>query len=509
MPFKNHATDLNSPVLLRSPHTVYQQTLVDTVTSTQHTRPTPHHHQTLYISNTMADPRPYSTGEIIDHPAFENYEASLLLSEPFAAIQAAEPEHTTPELWEQLITNNDTFPIRPNDRFLVHEPDLVLEDGPDEDPLENGDEHGSDDGVGYNIEIDEMLEIRRENHRHELIQAGFEPEPRVRSYRIAPDMFAGTSLEVPDFSSYSDSYPQQCRAQRAEELEFQGVTSEAFHEMLEEQRSERERIRELEFDLEGCERRLAFEKSKIPAVKAKIQSLADEWCAKDATAYSKFEKHMVNASKCSDAPNRIFQIALWYTKGVPAKLRKAVRELTQRELIVSAYTLDCKKISAEMESEDAWFSPRHLFPDDEFWNMAAQEQTGLNLFFGDDFDHYLSNGFSDCRAPKGRGGEALAQHVMANLETRKIRLEHSINLDEDHEDFEKDKATTKALGASLARFIYKAQEVVGSEMEKLLRDDRDRSPSSQPRPDYQALVDVGNELVNAYGWIDQTITASG
>jgi hypothetical protein len=323
-------------------------------------------------------------------------------------------------------------------------------------------------------------------------------------------MFTGTSLEVPDFSSYRYSYPQPCRAQRAEELEFPGLTYEAFQEMLEEQRSERERIRELEFDLEGCERRLAFEKSKIPAVKAKIQSLADEWCAKDATAYAKFEKHMVNASKCSDAPNRIFQIALWYTKGVPAKLRKAFRELTQRELIVSAYTLDCKKISAEMECEGgAWHSPRHLFLVDEFWNMAAQEQTGLNLFFGDDFGYYLSNGFSDYTAPKGRGGAALAQHTMANLETRKIRLEHSINLDEDHEDFEKDKATTKALGASLARFISKAQEVVGSEMEKLLRDDRDRSPSSQPRPDYQALVDVGNELFNAKGWIDQTITASG
>ncbi|GAB7333702.1 hypothetical protein MBLNU13_g05244t1 [Cladosporium sp. NU13] len=383
----------------------------------------------------MADPRPRPDGEIIDHPAFENFEALQLFSEPFAALQARDPEYSTPELWEQLITGWDVFPNVLNDRFLVHEPNLVLENGPDEDPLEVEDGHVSDEGLQCDLEIDDMLQIRRENHCHNLIAAGFRPERSVRNYKISPDMFAGTSLEVPELLNSGDSGPPQCRAQRAEELSFRGLTPEAFQELIEEAKSERERTQELELDLEGCEHRLQFEKSKLVGLKARILNLAVEWRKKDAQAYSKWERHLSNAHNASESPCRIFQIAFWYTKGdVPDKLWDAVRDLAQRELI----------------------------------------------------------------APEGKGGAALAQHIMANLETRRIRCEHSINLNEKDEDFKKDKATTTALRVSFSKFITKAQKMVEGEVYKLLGDDPSLpTPNSQPWADHQALVDVEKALFAA------------
>lgn len=314
-------------------------------------------------------------------------------------------------------------------------------------------------------------------------------------------MFAGTSLEVPELLNSGDSGPPQCRAQRAEQLSFRGLNPEAFQELIEEAKSERERTQELELDLEGCEHRLQFEKSKLVGLKARILYFAVEWRKKDAQAYSKWERHLSNAHNASESPCRIFQIALWYTKGdVPDKLWDVVRDLAQRELIVSAYTLDCKKVLAELGDieEGACYCSDHIFPNDTYWNQAAQRKTGRALYFGDDFAYNLPNGFSDYRAPEGKGGAALAQHIMANLETRRIRCEHSINLNEKDEDFKKDKATTTALRASFSKFITKAQKMVEGEVYKLLGDDPSLPmPNSQPWANHQALLDVKKALFAA------------
>lgn len=452
----------------------------------------------------MANPRPRSTGEIIDHPAFENYETLQRLSEPFTAILAAEPEFTAPELWEQLITGDDVFDNVPNDRFLVHEPDLVLEDGPDEDPLENQDGYVSDEGSESDLEIDAMLEHRREHHRHILISHGFEPEPSSIVFARSADLFAGTSLEAPEPLPSAEDGPEQCcRAQRAEELTFRGLTPGALQEFIEEERSEHERIHELELDLEGCERRFQSQKSQLPGVKARVLDLAEEWRVKDAQAYAKWHRHFVSANNASESPCRIFQMLIFYTQGVPDDLFEAVRELAGRELVVSAYDLDCKRVLADLGDieEDACYCSDHIFPNDDYWNHAAERKTGLALYFGNDYEHDLPNGFGDYLS-QGREGVALAQHIMANIETRRICVEHSVNLDERDEDFESDQTTTAALRAKFFNFTVNAQKVVNKELHKLLGDD---FVSSNPGPeeteqssaDVKALKDVKKALANA------------
>ena len=448
----------------------------------------------------MADPRPRPTGEIIDHPAFENYETQQRLSEPFTAIMAAEPAFTVPELWQQLITGDDFFDNVPNDRFLVHEPDLVLADGPDEDPLEIQDGYVSDEGSESDFEIDAMLELRREHHRHMLISHGFEPEPSLIPFARSADLFVGTSLEAPELLPSAEDGPEQCcRAQRAEELTFRGLTPQAFREMVAEARSERETTQELELDLEGCERRFQSQKSMLPGVKARVLNLAEEWRAKDFQAYSKWHRHFVSANNASESPCRVFQMLLFYTRDVPNDLFEAVEELAEQELIVSAYDLDCKRILADLGDieEDACYCSDHIFPDDYYWNHAAERKTGLALFFGKDYEHDLPNGFGDYLA-QGREGVALAQHIMANIETRRVRVEHSVNLDEKDADFESDQATTTALRAKFHNFTVNAQKAVNIELDKLLGDDDVPSnPGPEKMADVQALKDVEEALSHA------------
>lgn len=170
---------------------------------------------------------------------------------------------------------------------------------------------------------------------------------------------------------------------------------------------------------------------------------------------------------------------------------------------MNAYDLDCKRILADLGDieEDACYCSDHIFPNDNYWNHAGERKTGLPLYFGEDYEHDLPNGFGDYLA-QGREGVALTQHIAANIETRRIRVEHSVNLDEKHEDFESDQATTTALRAKFFNFTVNAQKMVNTELHKLIGDDPvviKPGPEGfeQSLADVQALKDVEKALTNA------------
>lgn len=169
--------------------------------------------------------------------------------------------------------------------------------------------------------------------------------------------------------------------------------------------------------------------------------------------------------------------------------------------MTSAYTLRSKKLrlklvydGAEHEVPCCW---KHTFDDDETWQSAVNNQFPRlqheqTLYFGDDYIYDLPNGFSDYAAPlpEGKLGVALTQHIMANLETRKIRVKHEGNA-----------AKRRIVVASFSKFIDKAQKVLDDEVHKLLGEDSPSDSPAEALPQlwaaYHAFADVQKALFDA------------
>ena len=441
----------------------------------------------------MADNyRSRPVGDVIDHPALENYEATQLLGESFAAFQAR--GYTTGALLEQLTTGCDVFCNAPNDRFIVHERDLVLEEGPSEDPLENDDGYVSDEGLIFDLDIDEVLEMRQEDRRENLIIDGFELGPSdIPPPEMEPsvDLFAATSLAVPEL--VRSEPPPMCRAERAEEICFRGLTSEAFESMFDAERAERERIQRLESSFDRTSEILAAKRLELSHLKKSLQILANGFCAEDPAAYAKWQTHIVNAQKSarSHSQSRAWIVAMWFRKGLPRVLWRAVRDLASCELSISANSLRLRRVKAKLnyDNVEAPCCLFHTYCDDETFHEALTKQfRGKDLYFGDEYPYDVPNGFSDYLAPEGKEGQgaSLAQHIMASLETRKIRVEHEPN-----------EAKRTALISSYLKFLDKAREATDVEVNRLGEEDAERPrPDTPPRfsADSEALIVVQRAL---------------
>jgi len=434
----------------------------------------------------MADNhRSRPVGSIMDHPAFGNYEFHQRLSEPFSALQAFHPEFSTEEIWEQLITGSDMFPSAPNDRFLCHEHDITLEED-SEDPLElQYHRTGSIDLM--DLDTDEIFQIRNERRRENQVARGFQPEPAVVPSRPTEDLFANTSLDEPEFVSSEE--PSECRASRAEDIQFVGLTAARFEDMLDEQNFERDRVMMFEARLEEELAELASNKLENPGLKAKVVAFADAWYVKDPEAHGKWQSFIFNAHKCSDTPSRIWSIAGLYHRGVPTELCTAVRDLCSNELITSDLALRVKQIQKELDYDGVQVpcSNRRMLDDDDTWNVGVSNiYPDQDVFFGDDYNLDIPNGISDLQAPEGKSGAALAQFIMANLETRKIIVQQGQNEDR-----------RKGLKICFEKFLNKAIEMALLEFVELRGDHRTTPVPEDKRADIGALAHAHHALEDA------------
>lgn len=334
----------------------------------------------------------------------------------------------------------------------------------------------------------EQTQISREQRQRRLFEAGFDPDADQRTPwdNIVGDPsilnpFQGTCLEEPDIVSDAPSSlaAERCRQNSEEEVDYSELATAWIQgriESLEEETSKREKEEGLMDSLDRVSRILVANQRQIPALNSRFLALATDFRAKDEPTYKKWEVHIANATKSSQAACRVWSIALWFQK-VPRELWGAVRDLAVCHLTISGYTLRLKKLRMKLEYDGAedevpccW---DHTFDDDETWQSAVNNQfpgRQRTLYFGDDYTHDLPNGFSDYRAPlpEGKSGVALAQHIMANLETRKIRVEHEGNA-----------AKRTAVISGCSKFIDKVQNIIDLEVDKLLGEDSPKNPPAK------------------------------
>lgn len=452
----------------------------------------------------MANFPQYDMASIIDHPALSGFGEFLQQEREAEAISRSS-----------------------NDRFLSHEHDITLQPG-SHDPAEFEARHQR----RYEARTRRLglmeAQMRTEHRQRRLFEAGFNPDPvpegpyddvrgieqgrRINLRRWGPSSAAleGSCLADPEPLSAEPPRPiAPCRSQLAEQADFSELTIDWLHERfdwLQEEAEERERIKELNDDIDDHLETLADRKRDIPDIKERIQAAADAWHARDPSAFAPWMDHASKANKSSKSQIRIWQTVLFYTQDVPDDLMEAVRDLARVEMRCARsdlrYRQKCAQL-AELEGEEDEEGPclclQHLLLDDETFSVAAHKMTGLIMDFGDDYDYDLPNGFGDYQAD-GKSGAALVEHIKANLETRNIKLLHSINLDENDEGFEEAKATTTTLRACLLKFISKAEKAADEAEEKLIQADISVPESKKSRRflrECGALQDAKEALADA------------
>lgn len=211
----------------------------------------------------MADnyPRPDDVASILEHPALDGL--GDFLHEVHEAESIAR------------FTEN---------RFMGHERDIALQ-------IDNVDPG----------EIEAIRQRRYEAYcqRYDMREAQRRTFHRQRRGRSA---YENTSLDdtAPELASARP--PRQCRSHGTEQIDLSELVSDFIEnrlELLQEEAEQREVERKAEADLDRIFDILAAKRREIPALKMRIQTLAEEFRAKDEKTFRAFESHVFNAHKCS------------------------------------------------------------------------------------------------------------------------------------------------------------------------------------------------------------------
>jgi hypothetical protein len=359
---------------------------------------------------------------------------------------------------------------------MGHEPDIALQ-------IDNVDPG----------EIEAIRQRRYEAYcqRYDMREAQRRTFHRQRRGRSA---YENTSLDdtAPELAFARP--PRQCRSHGTEQIDLSDLVSDFIEnrlELLQEEAEQREVEKKAEADLDRIFDILAAKRREIPALKMRIQTLAEEFRAKDKKTFRAFESHILNARKCSQSQARIWSIALFFKKGLPKELWRAVADLAACELTISTYTLTFKRIQVNKLDTDGISGVPccryHTFCNDDTWQSAVKNKfPQQNIIFGDDHEHNLPNGFSDYQADQDVNTiEKLAEHMTASLETRIVRIEH-----------EADSAKRTALTACFSKFTIKAQKIVDDKLHQLLGGDivPKEDELEQALADNQALFDIRKAL---------------
>jgi hypothetical protein len=434
----------------------------------------------------MADnyPRPYDVASILDHPALSGLDEYL-----------------------QEVHEVDSISHFYETRFIGHERDITLQPGSiDSDELEAMNQRQHEARCQRSDMV--QAQLRREARQRRLYENGFDPDATgesawddlegiVHLHRQSRgrSAYENTSLDdtAPELASTG---PPQCRSQGAEQLDYTELVADFIEdrlELLQEESEQREVEKKAEADLDRIVDILAAKRLEIPAWKMRIQTLADDFCAKDEKSFRAFESHLINAHKCSKSQGRIWSIGMMFRKDLPRELWRAVADLAACELTISTYTLTFKRIQVnklDTHGVAILCCSYHTFCNDETWQSAVKNRfLQQNIYFGDDYQHDLPNGFSDYQAPpEADSVQKLAEHMMASLETRKLCCEHGST-----------PAKRSALRASFSKFTIKAQKIVDDELHKLLGGYFVPRPGelSQALADNQALVDIQKAIRTA------------
>lgn len=278
----------------------------------------------------MANFPQYDMASIIDHPVLSGLSKFLQQEREAEAISRSS-----------------------NDRFLSHQSDIALQPG-SHDPAEFEARHQRQ--YEARVRRFDLMEAQRrtEARQRRVLQAGFNPDPvregpydnvraiaqgeRIALRRWGPSSAAleGSCLAEPDPVSAEPPRPiTPCRSQLAEQADLSELAIDWLHERVEwlqEEAEERERIKELNDDIDEYLGTLAYRKRDIPGIKERIQAAADAWHARDPVAFAPWMDHASKANKSSKSQSRIWQTVLFYTQGVPDDLMEAVRDLARVEV---------------------------------------------------------------------------------------------------------------------------------------------------------------------------------
>lgn len=436
----------------------------------------------------MADnyPRPYDAGSILDHPALNGLDEYL-----------------------QEVHEADSISHFYETRFIGHERDITLQPNSiDSDEIEAI--HQRQCEARCQRSDMAQAQLRREARQRRLHESGINPDntresawddldaivhtPRQGRGR-GRSAYENTSLDdtAPELASNGPSHHPQCRSQGAEHLDYSELITDFIEdrlELLQEESEQREVEKKADANLDRIFDILAAKRLEIPALKMRIQILADEFRATDEETFRAFESHIFNAHKCSQSQGRIWSIAIFFEKGLPQELWRAFVDLASCELTISTYTLTFKRIQVNKLDTDGIDIPccsYHTFCNDDTWQSAVQNRfPRQNIIFGDDYEHNLPNGFSDYQAPPEVNSiQKLVEHMTASLETRIVRVKH-----------EADVSKRTALTSSFSKFTIKAQKIVDDELHKLLGGDFVPKPDEleQALADNQALSDIRKAL---------------
>ena len=399
-------------------------------------------------------------GRIMDDPALDNYEFLDAINSAFNMPGLVTGPGTRFLL--EVITNGEA-PVAGarNDRFISHELFLPLQPGA-LDPLGREHHRARRDATALRREAVEAMMARYEarivagpdpdsDDPWDAVFETFQTQLRDRRlYRASDTALANTCLEEPEL--VASEPPRQCRADVAAQDCYDGPDPDEMREWLEEETDERKRIQEAQVQLDEFFERCNASKREIPGHKSKIQAAADAWCAKDPSAYAEWQKHIINAQKCSKAMSRVWQIALWYHKDVPDDLWDAVHGLAMCYIEIGLDDFHMKEIEVDELGTEGIELPCcefHKFVHDETWPSAVMTKLdGKIVMFGRDYFTDMPNGFADYQPP-GASCVGIAKHLLANLEARKICVAH-----------EEAGATSMALKACLQKFCKKAAKVL-------------------------------------------------
>ena len=283
-------------------------------------------------------------------------------------------------------------------------------------------------------------------HHHDPLERGVPRVPPPVEPPASEDSinyFENTSLEAPD--ALPENRLRLCRAQTAARRRFMSTWYPANHRelrrMIENERKERKRIHEVNIILDKLFDDIKDRKAQIPAAKAKLAEVALAWWKsedeKDRIAYLTWEANMSNAFKCSKSMTRVWHIASWHNgPTVPEDVMDAVIEVADlyTEISLLEYEQEEYDISIGNEELIRFDTMEELLSDDAAWvlgyrgpildELKRQGTEDEVQWFGEDIPHLkLTNGFCDYVA-KGKGAK-MAEHAVANLNARKVRLHYA------------------------------------------------------------------------------------
>lgn len=435
-------------------------------------------------------------GPIMDDPALDNYEFLHLIHEALNIPTIPVPGDETRQALEIVVRGENRLAGTPDDRFLSHETPLALQED-SADPLDSEAEFRA----GFEEAQEEIGQalagIERAERRLRLMQAGFNPglargpweDARgiaegervfLAEYCPSEGVLNGSCLEEPEF--ISSGPPHECRAQTARDgfHEMPWADPEYINALAKWEEQQKERREQLECELDGLHATVKGCKAELPGLIANVVAAAEAWFAKDPKAYAEWQKHIVNAQKCSQEPTRVWQIASWYSSaGIPGPLWLAVRQLAHSygTKNIAEFSIDEVEIDLGTEGIKEYCCIKHQLHDDVAWLPGAKtfEELGLNgrrLTIGFEYPIVdLPNGFCDYVGPKDASPTTLAQHALAHFETRKIRLAH-----EPKSPAHKDKR--QWLDQGMARFVRKAEATLDKAKQKISSQAHVNTPQS-------------------------------